>query len=233
MPFRYVERIFGMRYLILLSGLFGLAASLVGCSEAAPPPAQPVAPVTNEEVHNRYYQEASALVRPYLHVSDKPARPWDNAQGRGDLRRGIALYAAVVSYAPTNWSAYWFMGKSYQTLGEATNACDAFASAFALQRRNPDVGREYMFECLEIGRMTDAIRAAEHASYLKPRDAGLLANLALAYTMAGQISEATAAVDKSLAIDPADKIPLNLKRVIGEIAAGKRPQPRTLAELEK
>lgn len=88
-----------------------------------------------------------------------------------------------------------------------------------------------MFECLELGRTAEGIAVAEHAVSLEPKNAGLLANLALAYTIAARISEASTTVEKSLSIDPTDEVTLNLKRAIKEIAEGAKPQPRTLGEL--
>ena len=219
-----------MRNLIMFGRILALASALFGCSKQDAP-SENVPAITSDEEYNRYYQEACDLVTPYLRLSDKRAKAWNTSKGQADLRRGIALYSAVVSYAPTNWNAYWLMGKAYQALREPTNAFEAFGKAFSLQKNNADVAREYMFECLELGRTTEGIAAAEHALSLEPNDAGLLANLALAYTIAGRIPEASATVEKSLAIDPTDNVTLNLKRMIREISEGKRPQPRKLGDL--
>jgi predicted Zn-dependent protease len=89
-----------------------------------------------------------------------------------------------------------------------------------------------MFECLELGKTNDAVDAAEHAVELNPSDAGLKANLALAYTIGGRVSEAQSEIEKSLALDPKDEVSVTLRRVIHEISQGKRRQPRTLRELE-
>jgi len=123
------------------------------------------------------------------------------------------------------------MGKAHQALRETTAACEAFGRAYAIQKTNADVAREFMLECLEVGRTSEGITAAEHALSLNPRDAGLLANLALAYTIAGRTSEALLKVEESLSIDPTDKITVNLRRVILEIIQGKRPQPKKLSDL--
>ena len=219
-----------MRNLIMFGRILALASALVGCSKQ-PTPSENVPAITNDEECNRYYVEAGDLITPYLRLSDDQAKPWNTSKAQTDLRRGIALYSAVVSYAPTDWNAYWLMGKAYQALREPTNAFEAFGKAFSIQKKNADVAREYMFECLELGRTAEGVNAAEHALSLEPKDAGLLANLALAYTIAGRIPEASTTVERSLAIDPADEVTLNLKRMIREISEGKRPQPRKLADL--
>ena len=221
-----------MRNLITLGMILALATVLVGCSKQQPL-SEAVPAITNNEECSHCYKEAGDLVRPYMRLSDNQAKPGNGSKAQADLRRGIALYSAVVAYAPTNWAAYWLMGKTYQALRDPTNACDAFGKSFSLQKEKADVAREYMFECLELGRTGEGVMVAEHALSLKPQDAGLLANLALAYTIAGRIPEASAAVEKSLSLNPADEITLNLKRVIREISDGKRPQPKTLGELSR
>lgn len=89
-----------------------------------------------------------------------------------------------------------------------------------------------MFECLELGRNDEAVSAAEHAVSVSNNDAGLHANLALAYTMAARIPDARTSIRTALEKDPTDSISKSLSRVIEEIATGKRRQPRTLAEVE-
>lgn len=170
---------------------------------------------------------------PYFKLSTGSEKQANSRRAQADLRRGIALYQAVVQYAPSNWNAFWLMGKTYQALNDHSSACDAFGKAFAIQKKNPDVAREYMLECLDLGRTNEAIFAAEHALSLEPRNSGLMANLALAYVMAGRNSEAMGKIEEAVRTDPTDKISITLRRVIREVRDGKRPQPRTVEDLEK
>jgi tetratricopeptide (TPR) repeat protein len=212
-------------------GILAAIGSLLGCAPqtSAPVKAEPVA---NDVQHNEYVQQANILLTPYMRIHGVPEKSVNSAKAQMEIKRGITLLAEVVAYNPTNWSSWWVMGKGFQSLGEAAKACDAFGRSYSLQRENPDVAREFMFECLEVGRTNDAISAAEHAVSLSAKDAGLHANLALAYTMAGRISDAQVAIRKSLELDPKDSISLTLRGVVEEIVAGRRPQPRTLRELE-
>jgi tetratricopeptide (TPR) repeat protein len=216
---------------INLVGILSTIASLVGCSPSQQP-ATKMESVTNDSVHNSYYQEGSGLITPYMRLHGVPEKSTSSNKAKADISRGIALLEAVVAYNTNNWAACWTIGKAYQALGNSDKACDAFGRAYGIQRENADVAREYMFECLNLGRTTEAISAAEYAVSLSPKDAGLHANVALAYTLAGRIADAKAAISKSLEIDPRDNISLTLRRVIQEIADGKRRQPRTMAELE-
>lgn len=88
-----------------------------------------------------------------------------------------------------------------------------------------------MFECLETEHVSEGIIVAEHAVSLSPRDAGLVANLALAYVSAGRTNEALSKVEESVALDPNDKVTSSLKRVIREIIEGKRPPPKKVSHL--
>lgn len=212
--------------------IFSTIVSLVGCSPAQTTTTK-VEPVTNDADHNRYFQEGSGLIKPYMRLHGVPEKSTSSSKAKAEIARGIALLDAVIAYNTNNWAAYWTIGKGYQALGDSEKACDAFGKSYVIQRENADVAREYMFECLNLGRTTEAISAAEYAVSLSPNDAGLHANAALAYTLAGRIADAQAAIFKSLQIDPNDKISLTLRRIVQEIADGKRKQPRTMRELER
>ena len=174
--------------LINLLSFLAIIASLLGCSPAHSAKTK-IKPVANDEDHNRYFREGYDLIKPHMMMLKTPAEP-SSPTARADISQGIALLNAVITYNPTNWSAWWIMGKGYQSLDEPAKACDAFGKSYALHRDNPDVAREYMIECLNLGRTAEAMSAAGHAVTISPQDAGLYANLALAYTLAGRISDA-------------------------------------------
>jgi Flp pilus assembly protein TadD len=158
-------------------------------------------------------------------------RPANTDKVRRELQYGVSLLSKVVQVDPGNWSAYWIMGKAYQAFGNSESACAAFGESFAIQKENPDVAREYMFESLNLGRAAEGVRAAEHAVNLRPEDGGLLANLAMAYLIAGRNSDALDFVNKALQIAPNDRITQEVKRIIIQVRDGKRPQPTTTHDL--
>jgi tetratricopeptide (TPR) repeat protein len=167
-----------------------------------------------------------------MRLHGQPRNPTITGRARKDVSHGIELLQAVININPTNWAAYWVIGKGYQTLGKSEEACDAFGHSFAIQKQNADVAREYMFECLDLGRAQEGVDAAEHAAGLEPNDAGLAANLALAYLIAGRNAEALKKAEEALARDPADTVTQAVVRVIREVATGKRPQPRRLKDVD-
>jgi Flp pilus assembly protein TadD len=204
--------------------------SFIGCSGERKD--DPKHRILSAEDQNRIYTEACDIIKPYMKLHGVQSRPADTAEARQQLRRAISLLQQVVEIRPDNWAAYWIMGKGYQALDDSDNACDAFGKSFALQKENPDVAREYMLECLNLGRGAEGVQAAEHAMSLKPEDAGLAANLALAYLIAGRNDDALRLVNQSLRAAPDDTITQGLKTVIVEVQDKKRPQPRTTRDLQ-
>jgi Flp pilus assembly protein TadD len=209
----------------ILSWLFGVA----GCSDDRGGQMKSDG-VANAD-HDTLYMQGCNLIKPYMMLTDGHARPANTQKSQQELRRGITLLTKVVAINLNNWSAYWIMGKAYQALGESENACDAFGKSFDIQRGNPDVAREYMFECLKLGRGSEGVRVAQHAVSLRPQDGGLVANLALAYLIAGRNDDALGSVNESLRIAPDDKITQSLKKLITEVRDGKRAQPKTIRDL--
>lgn len=181
--------------------------------------------------HERLYRSGAGLISPYMQLVGRDSASADSETARDDLKRGIDLLNQAIAIRPANWAAYWVIGKAYQALGDSENACEAFEKSFGLQKSNPDVAREYMFECLNLGRADKAIAAARHAVSLKSDDSGLLANLALALLIGGKLDEAADSIARALAIAPHDEISQKLRERIADVRRGRRPQPSKMADL--
>lgn len=181
--------------------------------------------------HNRLYEEGTDLISPYMLLANQASPSADSPGAREQLERGIDLLKQAIAINPANWAAYWMIGKAYQVLGDSPNACDAFAKSHGLQNGNPDVAREYMLECLKLGDGAKAIAAARHAVRLQPDNAGLIANLALALLIGGNLDEAADRVTQALEMAPEDAISRNLQAMIADVQSGRRPQPSKLADL--
>jgi Flp pilus assembly protein TadD len=176
------------------------------------------------------YQRGVGLIDPYMKLTDRSA-----ARGEGrerHLRAGIACLDRLLVLAPGNWAALWIRGKAFQSLGEHGSAADSFAQAYRIQDGNPDVGRELVVELLETRGFAQAVDISQQLARRHPQNAGLWANLALALLLAHDLPAARKAIDEALRLDSSDAITLALKQRIDEIAAGRRPQPMTLQDLE-
>jgi len=185
--------------------------------------------INSVDEHNAVYVRGVDLIKPHLWLDNKI--PKLTTDGSKNIRRGIHDLQAVTAYNPSNWNAFWIIGKGYQALREPELAYQNFKAARELNKENPNVAREYAESCLRLGHGTEAVIVAVAAVEASPRDAGLHANLALAYLIAGAIPYAQQAIQNSLTIQPDDKISQSVKRVIDEVAEGKRPQPKKLSDL--
>lgn len=211
----------------------GFFSTLFGCKkESSGDQSQPVAvTVTNDKQHNEIYERGSQLISPHMQLLDRDPRVTKAV--REQITRGIRDLDAVTTFYPGNWAAFWIKGKGYQVLGAHEAANQEFKASFDIQKQNPDVAREYALSCLELGHGDEAVRVAQHAIELTPDDAGLYANLALAFLINGKNNEAKEAIGRSLAMAPQDKISQAVKGIIDDIIAGKRQQPKTMSDLNK
>ncbi len=182
--------------------------------------------------HNRVYQAGCDLISPYMPLHNRESRSARSSKGRQEVKRGIELLTFITQANPANWNAHWIIGKGYQALGDSSAACDSFRASFDLQKNNPDVAREYMFECLNLGRSKDGVDAARHAVSLQPANAGLLANLALALLIAADLDAAEQTVNQALVADPKDGITKNVAQMIRDVKSGRKPQPNRIADLQ-
>jgi Tfp pilus assembly protein PilF len=166
----------------VIVALVSLGFVLVSCSRKK---AEPPVPSSTDR-HNQLFKEGSELILPYMHVHDAERKNADSRKTQKDIQTGIAKLKQVVGLNPQNWAAYWAMGKGYQVLGDHQNAYESFKASWGIHKENADVAREYMVECLNLGRGSEGVTLAEQALALKPNEPGLIANYGLALLIDGQ-----------------------------------------------
>lgn len=210
---------------LTLTLLLGLFISIAGCSQNKKGEL-----VLTDENHDEYYGKGTELIQPFIILEGQEPRSDKNRDKK--LLEGIRYLDAVTKINPNNYSAFWVKGKAYQTLERHENAYQEFEKSFALNKENPDVARELMYECLELGKGPKAVEVALHALKINEKDTGLIANLALSYLINGDLALAKQTIDKAIAIDPKDEINHNLKATIEEVISGKRPQPKKISDLK-
>lgn len=154
------------------------------------------------------------------------------AKSRTALEKASAIFDLVLEVDPKSWTAAWLAGKAAQGLGDARRAYGLFRRAFELQPDHLDVVREFTVACLEAERPHEAVHAAQCAIRLAESNAGLKANLALAYLCAGDCGRAFDAVTAALAQNPRDPISLTLRSRVLEVQRGERPLPNTPDDLQ-
>lgn len=84
---------------------------------------------------------------------------------------------------------------------------------------------------MEVGQPENAIPYCRRALEVRPEDAGLRANLALAILFSGKPTEAEGEAKEALRRDPHDQITSQLVRIIDEVLRGERPCPRHVQDL--
>jgi tetratricopeptide (TPR) repeat protein len=177
------------------------------------------------------FKKGVELVDPYIFISDRKASKIESAEDNDKIKRGIEYLELVVQLETQHWAAYWLLGKTQQTLQNAEKAYSNFKSAFSINPSHPDVCRELMMECLQLGKTEEGIEVAKTAVKIDSNDPGLLANLGLALFLNANLDEAKRTAEKALAQAPSDPITRNLLMMITQVQNGKRPQPRKISDL--
>jgi tetratricopeptide (TPR) repeat protein len=182
--------------------------------------------------HNQCYEEASALIRNAIPLHERPHMPAPGWFLRRRLNRALSLFERVLQLNPENWAAMWLAGKVHQRLGDMATALSWFERAYQVNPSQPDVAREASMCAMDVGRHDAAIVFAHRATQIGPANAGLHANLALAYLLGGHLADAQARIDQSLTIDPSDGISLTIKAIIQHFASNGRTPPTTTPALQ-
>lgn len=173
--------------------------------------------------HDQIFETAWNLIKPYIgyQLSDAPV---GNA-GRKQLRQAIEMFNHILQFNPGNWAALWGIGIAYKCLHELEAAYTAFQRTYALERENPNVGRELAGICIALGKGEEAVRISREVMDRNPNDAGLASNHALALLIAGRVNEAEAAVEHAMSLEPEDPITRNLAKAINSVRANRMARP--------
>lgn len=195
--------------------------------------AKDVEPSDPNELHDALYKRASDLIKPYMILHNASSKDAQSKKAKAEIEEAIKLFDRVLVLNSQNWPAAWLAGKAAQSLNDSERAYAYFHKSFSIKKDNPDVARELMLACLETKRPKEAVEVATHAVTIDESDAGLKANLALAYICAHDIDGAERAINLAVEQNPTDKINTDLKRLIGEVRRGARKLPDTPNDLLK
>lgn len=181
-------------------------------------------------LHQKLFADAAELAGDHIFLNDGAAAKQEGRETA--LQRSIEMLEQAVALVPEYWNAWWYLGKCWQALGNSQEARAALHKSTQWGgAENPNTWREYMFECLQQGDADEGIRAAEQAVALEPENDGLVSNLALAYLIAARLPEAAETVARARKMNRKDPVTKSLQGVIKEVRKGKRPQPKTLADI--
>ena len=180
---------------------------------------------------NRAYEEAAGIVKKEMPLdarADSSAPGWFT---RRKLARAISLFERVVQLNPSNWSAFWLMGKVHVRLQNFDSALACFERAHQANPARPEVLLEASRCAMDLGLHDAALDFAQRAVQLAPNNAALRANLALACLIAGRLPDANLAATQAVMGDPNDDASRQLKAMVEHFSNEGITPPETPAEL--
>jgi tetratricopeptide (TPR) repeat protein len=175
------------------------------------------------EEYNSCYKRATALLNGTIQIHGEKFVP-DPTR----LSQAVALFTRCLEIVPAAFGCHWFIGKSYQAMGDHDRAMEAFEKATALNKDNPDIPREACVEAMRLGDAAKAERYAQDACKRNREDAGLVANLAVALLMGNKPKEALAQAEKALRMAPKDPVNERVLGLVNDVLAGRKPAPKRL-----
>ncbi len=181
--------------------------------------------------HDRVYREGWGLIEGEILLAGSRFRGPPGWFAKRRLTKAIACFEAALAIHPEGWPSLWALGKIHQRLGRNDEALRCFARAHELKPDHPDVAREAGITAADLGDGSAAVKFLEAAMAASPGDGGLPSNLALAHLLCGDVAAARAAVARAAVLLPDDPIVHKVERVVEDVATGRRPRPKTLAEL--
>ena len=180
--------------------------------------------------HNALTERGWAILNDYILMMER-----DQVRigffGKRRLKKAIALFHDALRIAPDNYSSKWALGKIHQVLGDHRCSLKWFEEAWALENGNADVCREAGLAAMDCGEFSKALGFSDKAIALRPDDAGLHCNKAIALMFLNRDADAIKAVAYSLQLNPEDQITLNVRAIVHSVAEGSRPRPRSIKDL--
>jgi tetratricopeptide (TPR) repeat protein len=183
-------------------------------------------PDISPELQNEYnskYQKAFDILS--QHVFTQGASRLPGPFAKKDIKKAISLLHRCLEIWRESWAAMWGVGKAHQALGNHRTALGWFERALRIEQDNPDVYREATIESLSTGEAEKALNYATKARELKPEDAGLQSNRALALLLNKRGEEALTAIQEVRTKKPDDQVSKNVFALISDVVSGKKPYP--------
>jgi tetratricopeptide (TPR) repeat protein len=179
----------------------------------------------HDELFNMAYELVKDLIfqESSLSAADTPAR--------GRLRKAIKCFDEALAIIPANWQALLLRGKAFQTLGEHEEALTTFLCAHECNPTQVMVAVETGAAAGRVGRHDVAVRVMEAAAQEHPDDPRLPFNLGLSYLLLQDFAAARATLERAIELEPARDANQRLLELLNEVELGKRPCPRSEAEI--
>jgi tetratricopeptide (TPR) repeat protein len=178
------------------------------------------------------FDEAARVLSPRIRLADRPPRPPATPEERKAIVEAIERLEQHIERAPDRWQAAWLHAKALALVGKNGEALDAWRRAFQRFGSQRELARDFGIELLEAERHAEARDVNRAITERLPDDATLWCNLAVTELLCGDLDAADRALDRSMTLDPGDKIAHLLRGRLAAYRSG-QPLPRTLRELER
>jgi tetratricopeptide (TPR) repeat protein len=151
---------------------------------------------------------------------------------RRDIGKAVSTLDQALQLDAGHWQSHWLRAKCLQALGQFEESLEGFSKAWLLNPSHDDTAREAGISAGEAGKPDVAVYYAHEALKLKPDDAGLRANLAMAYLYAGNLESATREASAAVQAQPADAVSRAVLVLVREVSAGRMPRPTRSGEID-
>ncbi len=162
-----------------------------------------------------------------------PGHPPVSGEIAVSVRKAVSDLETLGREYADSWQLHFCIGKGKHAIGDLDGALISLRRTYELEKDTESVPREYAGICLELGYADEAVQVGEKAAALKPDNSETLGNLACAYLFAGRLVEANTTIDSALKLDANDSVNQLLRRMIEDVASGRRPQPKRLSDLTR
>lgn len=144
---------------------------------------------------------------------------------RRKASKAITHLQACLDLLPNHWQTHWFLGKTYQGLGQYPAALASFQQAAAIQPHHPDVLREASIAAMDANRADLGVYYSALALQESPEDPGLLGNHSINLLVNEKDAEALQCIEKAITLMPGDHINQHAHELIKSVLQGTKKRP--------
>lgn len=188
------------------------------------------APVTRSSEYRVIWDKACALIRDLINLDGRILPP-PTADERRRLAEAITLFDKAVLLQPGNAGPNLFIGKIHQRLGDVRASLASLRKAHAIAPDDSACILELGGSLAQCGLYDDAVSILGMGSTMHPKHPVIHFNLGVALLMSGKAPRAVTVFERLVQLEPQGPYNRKLLTVASEVAEGRRPAPKTEAEV--